>query len=114
MLGILVCMLALAVSAYADGAWVLWINRQVPTGVKNLAGNQTVISEWTPVEGFQLPATCASQIDVRIGIILGSGGWPGAQATATLLTPRAIKLNENLYSFYCLPDGTDPRGAKEK
>jgi hypothetical protein len=84
------CLLALAASASAEGAWVLWYR---VTDMKTWS-----VDPYVPVDSFATKEQCGRAADE---------GHREAQA--------ALKRGGTLLiSYSCLPDTVDPRGPKGK
>lgn len=85
----LICALVLGVPylAYAECAWVVWLNALNPPPSES--------EKWRPVDSYTTPAPCR---------------------TAAFAANEKMRGNEGEYKFnyVCLPDTVDPRGPKGK
>lgn len=88
-------LLALATSASAEGAWVLW--REI---------NFAPSTSWEVVSGHPSSAECEKALNDLAARLRQSGSSPEFQGPRQLVSAGA--------KFLCVPDAIDPRGPKGK
>jgi hypothetical protein len=95
-------LLALAASAHAECAWVLW-----KQGAFTGSTGQLLLLERTPLGGHSTTAACEdARKDEQAALVLQ--GW-AKQTVSTVTKPEG-----QFFHFTCLPDTIDPRGPKGK
>jgi len=105
----LLAVLVLAMSASAEGAWVLWELLLVPPGMSQ--------NTWQVRTAHPTAAECVRAIDVVEGIYERSTpkGTIDRSAPTSLSWWNSVQGSPVLgHDFRCLPDTVDPRGPKGK
>jgi hypothetical protein len=97
----LLCLLALATSASAEGAWVLWKQTTSPVVSWELIGAHATMKECS-----QHLVEFALFLSQKEGYVV-----PGLIEGATTVN---LHNERDRVSFFCLPDNVDPRGPKGK
>jgi len=88
LLATLCCFLAVATSASAECAWVMWKTLHI------MKGGEIVVTEWSVAESYSTQKECE--------------GWANYYGPLA----REGKPVSPVISFRCLPDTVDPRGPK--
>ena len=108
LLAMFCCLLALAASAHAECAWVLWLNH---TGV--VAGEELAL--WIPLNASTNNPDCQQVLAATLQ------ANRRAANPADAVTQRGSNMIEIVSAagphtllYVCLPDTVDPRGSKGK
>jgi hypothetical protein len=101
---------AVATSASAECAWVLWLDDQ------STDTRVPVRREWSLVTAYPTVAECTKALDVR-ETEARKANWRvdrGASTNLSIVQPLSNVAHRILCGYQCLPDTVDPRGPKEK
>lgn len=103
---ILLCVVALAASAYAECAWVLWNGGYGSDGVKY----------WYREDVFDARTACVRSIDAKAAKMELSAPYRGPSAGGTVFNERGFRTSETVLDehgrsgtmWQCLPDTLEP------
>jgi hypothetical protein len=96
--------------AYAEGAWVLWHEISPPT----LESSSWPVSEWHTRETCEQALThkLASDSSADTSVDVAIDRQPGRPRLE--VQRKGYPDLTTVYTYVCLPDPVDPRGAKGK
>ena len=97
----LLCLLAAATSAYAEGTWVLWSQLYAPSA-----------GDWVRQTTYSTATECTEAIDYR-EVLTPKNGFTIDRRSPTDLFLMDQSRARGLW-WQCFPDTVDPRGPKGK